>query len=591
MGLYSGSIFSSSSSQYNQKPDSANWKDLCEKEVDFGSATAEFESSKKVCQSILNKAEKTLSESQKKEVESIASDRIDKCVDYGMTNKHHVAFALEYMKYLKKEQPYKRFFNSQSELKDDIYNLIADNKEQGKILILKENTGAWCSPDFPTSFEKEQYDEEVKKNKLYYGKPSIESWKSGENCPTKYTLVQLGLYAGLNANEVNELLMKAGHQRLYALNIVDAVSMFFLNFYAEEPTEQQTAYLEKIKRTKEKINEYLTMWIAYCEKQHQPVVMVEDNIYRVPMLGEKISFEDDSNLWSMLEKAKNNNADNNLTFTKSFLLNLENCKDKNGQWDIKKFDKYMNDSLEYFSLIQYGLLLKEVSYLNDKQQIMKNVLSEKDVENIADFCSEGILLSALKNRQTQWKNREKEKKVEKIDFTKLTKIVYQNWSTKYIFTGTDTKLRSGDRATTSNIFHGRQAKKNTPGYEINLVNMYNAIKFVVSLGQEQDYRNFIERMGFIKEDEEQLYHSTLVQMEYALQYRNRLIKKCCELSSDQISELAKIEYEKNFPFILLLATINRDMRIVCQYYQNADYLDELMKTLLFNSVYQEGDEK
>lgn len=94
---------------------------------------------------------------------------------------------------------------------------------------------------------------------------TLYSWiNSAENrMPEKYEIVQMGLYIGLSCEETNQLLEAAGKELLYIMNAMDAICMFYLDFYHNEKSSDTEDHEMKMKRKQEiifEVKEKVNSW-------------------------------------------------------------------------------------------------------------------------------------------------------------------------------------------------------------------------------------------------------------------------------------------------------------------------------------------
>ena len=80
----------------------------------------------------------------------------------------------------------------------------------------------------------------------------LSNWNSSVGAiPEKDVIVQCCFYFGKNVKETNRLLMAGGREQLYVVDIVDSISMKYLNEYSGN---FEIPAFEKLKKVKEEIN-------------------------------------------------------------------------------------------------------------------------------------------------------------------------------------------------------------------------------------------------------------------------------------------------------------------------------------------------
>ena len=172
---------------------------------------------------------------------------LDDCVKYAITMGNHTAF-VHY--FIEKAKSQKDIFLSVLWKYIDEYD---EKRKQDKKLPSWGKFKIFESSYWRTyNFECMTYEKEVLK-KYVYSESLLSMWKNSakNNIPNRDAIVQCCLYLGKNVEETNYLLVAAGRSTLYELDIVDAVSMYYLEKYHEDFTVEG---YEKIREVKSKIN-------------------------------------------------------------------------------------------------------------------------------------------------------------------------------------------------------------------------------------------------------------------------------------------------------------------------------------------------
>lgn len=172
---------------------------------------------------------------------------LDVCVKYAIKYENHSAFVHFFVESAKNQKTafYKMLSLFLKEYKkEQEKNKNLPNWEEFE-LIRQEY---WRSIDFICDKDFEQ-----NKKKYIYGSNILYKWKRTDydSIPYRDVIVQCCIYFGKNAEETNQLLMAAGCSKLYELDIVDLVSIYYLNEYQRNFDIEG---LEKLKTIKNIIN-------------------------------------------------------------------------------------------------------------------------------------------------------------------------------------------------------------------------------------------------------------------------------------------------------------------------------------------------
>lgn len=173
---------------------------------------------------------------------------LDDCVRYAIKNENHAAFVHFFFERIRERKS--RFLKVFEEYLLDYEKEIAKNKngiEWGsKFQLLHPEY--WESYDF--DYTKENLDE------FSYEPANLTNWRSYKHkaVPSKDVLVQCCLYFGKNVEETNRLLIAAGYDQLYVLDLIDMIEMYYLEKYDKNFEIDQ---FEKLKQVKMHINDSL----------------------------------------------------------------------------------------------------------------------------------------------------------------------------------------------------------------------------------------------------------------------------------------------------------------------------------------------
>ena len=216
-------------------------------------------------------------------------ETLEKCAEYWIENRSHAAFV--------------HFFIEKGMFPDELFTACLNNYVEDfqkrynckirwtTLLIMKSEY--WRSPDIEsakldfdtekeiddTGKEIDKTEKEKKKKKRndycykndYISKlcrtKDIESIKYKKNAVESYSvpdreiIIQLGMYLNLSSADVNSLFCAAGLPQFYVLDIIDTVSMYYLDKYHEEgikiPERWEEEGRKRIRNVKDKINEIL----------------------------------------------------------------------------------------------------------------------------------------------------------------------------------------------------------------------------------------------------------------------------------------------------------------------------------------------
>lgn len=208
-------------------------------------------------------------------------ENLESCVEYAISHQHHAAFVHFF---LNKAKFSKQYF---LEKLQEYIGITEDaNIEAWKNYKIVHDV-YWRSPEF-------DYEENIENIENVYKQSLLYQWINGGVIPGRSAIIQIGFYLCLNSTQVDELLIYAGHSKLYVLDIPDVIAKYYLDLYA---SNHELSAMEKICIVKKRMNKEL-----------------------------KDNFNLDENSLLLCAYRKNN-------ITKA----VKNCEEKNGEqiWELK----------------------------------------------------------------------------------------------------------------------------------------------------------------------------------------------------------------------------------------------------------------
>ena len=163
---------------------------------------------------------------------------IDACVAFALKSGNHVAFAKYFIE--KAMSNVSIFSKKLQEVIDSGKNI---GVQWGNLKFME--SACWRSTEF--IYTKENV------TRASYGKAMLSNWKNGACIPDRDVIMQIGLSLGLNGEKTNELLRLAGYEKMYVLDIVDTIMLYYLDYYCDSKIPP----FEKLQNVKHQINIYL----------------------------------------------------------------------------------------------------------------------------------------------------------------------------------------------------------------------------------------------------------------------------------------------------------------------------------------------
>ena len=296
-----------------------------------------------------------------REIEDNKWKTLQACVDWAIQMGNHAAFVRFYL-----HKAYDQYSFFEFVLEDMLSMYHIKKKEYAAWKIIKNTY--WIKKDIADIFADKK---SICSTKTLY------SWiNSAENrMPEKYEIVQMGLYIGLSCEETNQLLEAAGKELLYIMNAMDAICMFYLDFYHNEKSSDTEDHEIKMKRKQEiifEVKEKVNSWTNEDE-------MFLKQAFTEGFEERKVKLEGKATLQN--EKLHLEEEDIPFFLTRWYETHFRNCKEEESFHDfIKNFD---------FGIIRYGYTAKTQEFISDKR-FQKN-LYMPDIEFRADVRASQLI--------------------------------------------------------------------------------------------------------------------------------------------------------------------------------------------------------
>lgn len=159
-------------------------------------------------------------------------DKIDDCVKYAIETGNHAAFA--------------KYFLNKGKTNNELFKEIVEkymedkkfsDNEWDKMKIIDKATYFWRNKDF--NYEDEKLG--------FYKIQTLQRWRKGDNLPGHDEIVQIGFYMHLSSDEVDKMLIAAGKEVLYDVDIFDIISKHYLDYYKDNKEKSTDAILKEVK--------------------------------------------------------------------------------------------------------------------------------------------------------------------------------------------------------------------------------------------------------------------------------------------------------------------------------------------------------
>lgn len=558
------------------------------------------------------------------DTEALASDdicdNIRLCVENALEEGNHALFAKYLLEILEKKKYdedtlVKRFFNMLNE------KMRNNGISARDLVVFKESKGNyWRDSDYTI------------KNAnvgILYKEKNINKKIKGESI-NKDTAVQIGLQIGLNSKEINKWLKIVGGSGLYILDIVDCIGHFYLDYYSNLDNERKTRdpeYTlslaegkERLIHVKQLINEYIIKIDNRSDKlseEKSKIIPKQIEGKGLAYGSDVIQYNKDSHFWNIhkyisdLDKEykinRSDRFDNSLTihFSKAFQLD---CEDK--------FFEMIKNNLSVFIQVKYSFYAKTTSYIDDVDSMKKNFLfyanKSDDGENLDYYSGTELSLKSLNEIDRIINIQKKEayppitlKHIEEFNRNgKLKNVDSYIFLVSFIY-GISNCLEYlyYDKYPSKNdLYHKLRGDGKKENRLLREFSKNDVVKFAVSTGHENDIgqlmlsgcywdidlmnnelsSEYISRDGFID--------ALDVFVIYSYMYRNQLIDEWIKGSSDINQDALRLDYQKRFPMVALMAIISRDIQFVLGYIKNNKYeFKNLYKDFSHASVFRTVD--
>lgn len=505
---------------------------------------------------------------------------LKECVDFAIKEGNHAAFAKLYLD-INQSGKNERFLYILDEYKENYKEMVGKKLVYSKLQIIGDRKHLWRNPDF------EYTEANLKGNCL--SNAVFSAWEKGDNLPQRDALIQLGFYLLLDSASVNKLLRACGHQQLYVLDIVDVICRFYLDKFAGNT---EIPAFEKLKITKDKINQGIKKMM---ELDPDICVADKDLSYSVNKLeyvpGEGWNIEKEiSSLRDGMQGANSKLANQDfLTATYSNIYHGLNTEED--------LDRFLFEGAGPFALFRYGLLLQTSSYVTDFTSYRKNLVFTQypleaeyipDFDEVADLSFDGSY--AYKNPNDIKADANEDYHVQSLN-------LIQNMTNPLEIDEfmQEDKTHNMGASVIKNILHGEdRGSKNI--YTYRLKEKKELVRLAISAGREDEIFDYLRVSGYWDAEAERLAdnldeidESNLDEIDliiiYAVAYKKALVKKWVEAwykEDKRDKKMSELIANKNFPFLRLIATINRDILQVLSsmIYSLEDDSDEAFDELL-----------
>ena len=298
------------------------------------------------------------------------------CVMCGMELNNHAVFAHYYMEKLKINKK-EVFVEKLKEYLDRDDNKFPCER-LGNIKIAKSKDGFWRYQKTDGDNTKELF----LKNRV--GSNSVTDWKKiNGKFPNRDEIIQLGLSLNLNVDQVNELLGLANHEHLYAVDLVDCVCMFYLNYYSGKENIEKDKQVKQEKRLNDRFERLLNVKRTIDNKLKTDfatgkITSVGDQKYKAHFYDKLLKYDDKTkkyNLYNELEQYRKLLDEKDVEIdifktrelTRVLQSDLENCKNE------EDLDVFLEEYIDFFNNKYYGYLLKLSKYITTVNLYEKNL--------------------------------------------------------------------------------------------------------------------------------------------------------------------------------------------------------------------------
>lgn len=580
-------------------------------------------------------------------------ETLEKCAEYWIENRSHAAFV--------------HFFIEKGMFPDELFTVCLNNYVEDfqkrynckirwtTLLIMKSEY--WRSPDIESAkldfdIEKEidETGKEKKKKKrndycykndyisklcrtkdieiIKYKKNAVESY----SIPDREIIIQLGMYLNLSSADVNSLFCAAGLPQFYVLDIIDTVSMYYLDKYHEEgiktPERWEEEGRKRIRNVKDEINEILHTMLDENNEE-----VIKTKMY--PVVIEKKDEEEKTKAKKKKYHKKEIHPYRKITYKHSlcdtvdeeiqkFMEEIEPENETEGVegntfYITKKMKTfYQRNKTEDFDEIKNNVILQKdkdqkyisaleyrYGYIRKIKTVLKKAMKKgnyrKNFENLDwDFDItkpwQYKLTEKSQNKSDEFKAEEPE--LTALDLkTDLLKIWYCD---DFIDSGVESSIigPSWSRSCIDNYIRHRTVSLKTRS-KINSEEISESVKipqtmskctltkFVISMGIEDKRNVYFESAGYGVErnyykgkqkmkTEKNSYPVDRGDMlfEYVCILRDKLIEGYLKKADGKDSSILRNDLSRSFPFAKMMNYVTRDILYVIEFLAG----ESLMKT-------------
>ena len=437
-------------------------------------------------------------------------------------------------------------------------------------------------------------------SKVLYSQEGRKKWKTGTRIK-RNVLVQHALVMGLNADETDDLLMRAGYPGLYPLDAIDACAIINLNEYAGKLEISPYEVLAKVKND---INHILQ------DLEGPGIVFVEkgtaDGAWQGVLTSAAGRYIDQElqglrEVFERQKKVSKLSAGSGLT---KFLTRFYSKRIKNAHDVAAYFHDSGIDANVIFTQRYYGFLKKTKEYLYDWRRYRKNLLpctweltaafADHDFIRDRRFRPEkAVYDSSVQTILKNLANAEADSDQYYEDCLRLLQYVRSfdvlNQSGDLISLNSYKK----DKFTYGRIMLEGEKKKfkrvdfdtyetsptTITGYVLEMKKKHDVVRFALSAGREEEIGDYLMLARYWKRNwyreisggkslaacrKEGFYPDPIDKLViYALLYRDKLIEKWCHKKADET--VIRDQIRDVFPMRELILEISYDISFVYMY--------------------------
>lgn len=541
------------------------------------------------------------------------------CVEKSKEQKNHLAFARYFLEKCACEEilfveKFREHIGNITYLECDKESFWCGSKKgETGLSVIK---GSWFRDRTHMNEEKESSRNPSEEREGFVSCQNLRKWYQGENCPRdRYEIVQCAFYLSLTVEETDELLNLAGMPKLYPVNLIDYLCIYYLLKFEKENKQKgkelsieiaQTIYENYIKKLKKKVNEVLGKYDELEEVPHRNITIKTgttgkvvkqvylDGIYQEEMENGKKKMEFKGHvkrIKELIDKMTNSKGDPYEIATELWLKEHKGGKitelykellAKNNE-ELVENEEYLKNSTIGFYELQRQLF----TYIDQFESYQKNLF----VNNISLAFQENLGVSSLKILKERLKNSCLNEPCWKIykqnEEQEYLRDDQKRLALEYIW-----RFQKGAINNFSNLTpiyrllygraQGSESKEGLGRYFEPDFSRKNLIHFCLASGQEDRIDTILNLAGYLecgieKAINDAKYNSRRDQgeevpkrkeaigafVQYAIMYREKLLQ---HWQKDQPKTIEEAELRKDFPMIQLFREINRDIQFVVEYF-------------------------